>query len=97
MCHTPGGDEHVSDTGVRRLLRRRDHAGGGPTLKEWSRLVEADKAGRGGGAAHGFDHLPVWLEMAERFGNEKAVSTTILKGPHPAESGIERGSLWAWI
>lgn len=79
MCHTPGGDERVSYTAVRRLLRRLDNAGGGPTLKEWSRLVEADKAGRGEGARHGFNHLPIWLEKAERLGNERAVSTTLQK------------------
>ena len=97
MCHTPGGDQEVSDTAVRRLLRRLDHAQGGPTLKEWSRLVEADKAGRGAGAQQGLDHLPAWLGIAERLGNEKAVNTTLLKGPHLAESGIQRGPLWAHI
>jgi tRNA nucleotidyltransferase (CCA-adding enzyme) len=97
MCHTPGGDVQVSDSAVRRLLRRLDHAGGGPTLKEWSRLVEADKAGRGEGARHGHNHLPNWLAIADRLGNEKAVSTTLLKGPHLAEAGIPQGKLWAFI
>ncbi|QOD06134.1 metal-dependent phosphohydrolase [Pseudarthrobacter sp. BIM B-2242] len=97
MCHTPGGDEKVSDTAVRRLLRRLDHAGGGPSLKEWSRLVEADKAGRGDGARHSFNHLPIWLEKADRLGSESGVGKPILKGPHLAESGIERGPLWGHI
>lgn len=34
MCNTPGGDVEVSDSAVRRLLRRLDNAGGGPTLKQ---------------------------------------------------------------
>lgn len=97
MCHTPGGGVEISDSAVRRLLRRLDNAGGGPTLKQWSQLVEADKAGRGEGARHGRNHLPDWLAIADRLGNEKAISKTLLKGPHLAEAGIPRGKLWAVI
>ncbi|GAA4034695.1 hypothetical protein GCM10023063_18570 [Arthrobacter methylotrophus] len=97
MCHTPGGGVEVSPSAVRRLLRRLDHAGGGPTLEQWSLLVEADKAGRGEGARKGVDHLPDWLSIAERLGNEKAISTTLLKGPHLAEAGIPQGKLWGII
>lgn len=82
---------------MRRLLRRLDNAGGGLTLKQWSQLVEADKAGRGEGARHSRNYLTDWLEVADRLGNEKAISKTLLKGPHLAESGIPRGKLWAVI
>ena len=37
------------------------------------------------------------MEKAERLGNGSSVSTTILKGPHLAESEIERGPLWGHI
>jgi tRNA nucleotidyltransferase (CCA-adding enzyme) len=97
MCHTPGGGVKVSDSAVRRLLRRLDSAGGGPTLKQWSQLVEADKAGRGEGARQGPNHLPDWLAIAERLGNERAVATTMLKGQHIAEAGVPRGPLWSHI
>ncbi len=97
MCHTPGGDVEISDSAVRRLLRRLDHAGGGPTLQTWARLVEADKAGRGPGALKGRDYLPDWLAVADRLGNETAVTTTLLKGPYLADAGIPRGPLWAHI
>lgn len=97
MCHSPGGDQELTDSAVRRLLRRLDHAGGGPTLKTWARLVEADKSGRGPGARHGRDYVPEWLERAERLGSESGLGKPILKGPHLAESGIERGPLWGHI
>ncbi|MFF2244283.1 CCA tRNA nucleotidyltransferase [Arthrobacter sp. NPDC058130] len=97
MCHTPGGDVEISDSAVRRLLRRLDHAGGGPTLQTWARLVEADKAGRGPGARRGRDYLPDWLAAADRLGNERAVTTTLLKGPHLADAGVPRGRLWVHI
>ena len=97
MCHTPGGGVAISDSAVRRLLRRLDNAGGGPTLKQWSQLVEADKAGRGAGARKGINHLPDWLSIAERLGNERAISETLLKGPHLAEAGVEHGRLWGII
>jgi tRNA nucleotidyltransferase (CCA-adding enzyme) len=97
MCHNPGGDVEISDSAVRRLLRRLDHAGGGPTLQTWARLVEADKAGRGPGARKGRDYVPDWLAVADRLGNEQAVATTLLKGQHLADAGIPRGKLWAHI
>ncbi|HEX9228019.1 MAG TPA: HD domain-containing protein, partial [Arthrobacter sp.] len=97
MCHNPGGDVEISDSAVRRLLRRLDHAGGGPTLQTWARLVEADKAGRGEGARKGRDYVPDWLAVADRLGNESAVNTTMLKGPYLADAGIPRGPLWAHI
>jgi tRNA nucleotidyltransferase (CCA-adding enzyme) len=97
MCHTPGGGVEITPSAVRRLLRRLDHAGGGPTLKQWSLLVEADKAGRGEGARHTRNYVPDWLAVADRIGNEKAVSTTLLKGPHLAEAGIPQGKLWGII
>jgi tRNA nucleotidyltransferase (CCA-adding enzyme) len=37
------------------------------------------------------------MEKAERLGSDSSVSKTILKGPHLAESGIERGPLWGLI
>lgn len=97
MCHTPGGGVEISPSAVRRLLRRLDHAGGGPTLKQWSLLVEADKAGRGAGARHTRNYVPDWLDVAERIGNETAISKTLLKGPHLAEAGVPKGKLWAII
>jgi tRNA nucleotidyltransferase (CCA-adding enzyme) len=97
MCHNPGGDVEISDSAVRRLLRRLDHANGGPTLQTWARLVEADKAGRGPGARKGRDYVPDWLSVADRLGNETAVATTLLKGPHLADARIPRGPLWAQI
>lgn len=97
MCHSPGGDQEITDSAVRRLLRKLDHAGGGPTLKTWARLVEADKAGRGDGARKGRDYLPDWLDRADRLGSESGVGKPILKGPHLADSGIERGPLWGYI
>lgn len=53
MCHTPDGQGTVSDSAVRRLIRRLDHANNGPSIGDWARLVEADKAGRGLGARQG--------------------------------------------
>ena len=97
MCHTPGGGVEISPSAVRRLLRRLDHAGGGPTLKQWSLLVEADKAGRGAGARHTRNYVPDWLDVAERIGNETAISKTLLRGPHLAEAGVPKGKLWAII
>lgn len=59
--------------------------------------MEADKAGRGAGARKGRDYVPDWLAVADRLGNETAVATTLLKGPHLADAGIPRGPLWAHI
>jgi tRNA nucleotidyltransferase (CCA-adding enzyme) len=97
MCHTPGGGVPISDSAVRRLLRRLDNAGGGPTIKQWAQLVEADKAGRGEGARHSRNYLPDWLAIADRIGNEKAVGKAMLKGQHIAEAGVPRGPMWAII
>lgn len=97
MCHTPGGGVEISPSAVRRLLRRLDHAGGGPTLKQWSLLVEADKAGRGEGARHTRNYVPDWLAVAERIGNETAISKTLLKGHHLAEAGVQNRKMWAII
>lgn len=97
MCHTPGGGVEISPSAVRRLLRRLDNAGGGPTLKQWSLLVEADKAGRGEGARHTRNYVPDWLAVAERIGNETAISTTLLKGHHLAEAGVQNRKMWAII
>lgn len=97
MCHTSGGGVEISDSAVRRLLRRLDNAGGVPTLKQWAQLVEADKAGRGEGARHGRNHLPDWLSIAEGIGSEKAVGKAMLKGQHLAEAGVPRGPMWAII
>ncbi|MBG0738980.1 metal-dependent phosphohydrolase [Paeniglutamicibacter antarcticus] len=96
MCHTPGGGVEISDTAVRRLLRRLDHASGGPSLTDWARLVEADKAGRGVGALRTRNYVPDWLAVAERLGNETAIST-LLKGQHLADAGVPKGKLWAVI
>jgi tRNA nucleotidyltransferase (CCA-adding enzyme) len=41
--------------------------------------------------------LPDWLAVADRIGNEKAVSKAMLKGQHIAEVGIPRGPMWAII
>lgn len=45
----------------------------------------------------GSDAPPPRLTIAGRLGNETAVSTTMLKGPHLAEAGIPRGPMWAFI
>ena len=97
MCHTPGGGVEISPSAVRRLLRRLDNAGGGPTLKQWALLVEADKGGRGEGARRTRNYVPDWLAVADRIGNETAISKTLLKGHHLAEAGVPKGQLWAII
>ncbi|TQJ66560.1 tRNA nucleotidyltransferase (CCA-adding enzyme) [Arthrobacter sp. SLBN-100] len=97
MCHSPGGGVEISGSAVRRLLRRLDNAGGGPTLKQWAQLVEADKAGRGEGVLHTRNYVPDWLAVAERIGNEKAIGKALLKGGHLADAGIPEGKLWAII
>jgi tRNA nucleotidyltransferase (CCA-adding enzyme) len=97
MSHSPGGEEGtVSDSAVRRLVRRLDHAGGGPTLREWTRLVEADKGGRGLGPDGGAK-VAQWLSAAERLDAENPRTATLLKGHHLATSGVPRGPLWAQI
>jgi tRNA nucleotidyltransferase (CCA-adding enzyme) len=98
MSHSPGGeDAPPPDTAVRRLVRRLDHAGGGPTLKEWTRIVEADKGGRGDGPNGGPEKAAQWLAIAERIDAENPRSMTLLKGHHLAASGVPRGPLWAFM
>lgn len=98
MCHTPEGrGGKISDSAVRRLIRRLDHANGGPSVKDWARLVEADKAGRGADARQGVNHLPTWLATAERLGNERVAGATLLKGASLAQAGIPRGRLWRFV
>lgn len=70
---------------------------GGPTLKEWTRIVEADKGGRGDGPNGGPDRQPKWLSIAERIDAENPKAMTLLKGHHLAESGVPRGPLWAFM
>lgn len=52
MRHTPGGDVEISDSAVRGLMRRLDHANGGPTLQTrrgWSKPTRpAGVRGRAG-------------------------------------------------
>lgn len=75
MSHSPGGkDETPSDTAVRRLVRRLDHASGGPSLKEWTRIVEADKGGRGDGDGGGPEKAGRWLKLQP---------ASMLKPPRP--------------
>ncbi len=98
MCHTPEGRQGtISDSAVRRLMRRLDQANGGPSMKDWVRLVEADKEGRGAGARQGVNHLPTWLAKAERLAKEPVVGTTLLKGASLAEADIPRGRLWQFV
>lgn len=98
MCHTPEGHHGtISDSAVRRLIRRLDHANGGPSIEDWARLVEADKEGRGFGARQGVNHLPTWLSKAERLGKERMVGTTLLKGASLADADIPRGRLWQFV
>ncbi|WP_223943725.1 HD domain-containing protein [Arthrobacter sp. StoSoilB20] len=98
MCHTPEGPQGViSDSAVRRLVRRLNQPNGGPSIKDWARLVEADKAGRGVGARQGVNHLPTWLAKAERLGKDPVAGTTLLKGAALAEAGIPRGRLWRFV
>ncbi|MBT2586640.1 CCA tRNA nucleotidyltransferase [Arthrobacter sp. ISL-95] len=98
MCHSPEGHQGIiSDSAVRRLIRRLDHANGGPSLEDWARLVEADKAGRGVGARQGVNHLPTWLSKAERLGKERIMGTTLLKGSALAATDIPRGRLWQFV
>ena len=98
MCHSPEGHQGtISDSAVRRLIRRLDHANSGPSIEDWARLVEADKAGRGEGARQGVNHLPTWLAKAERLAKEPVVGTTLLKGAALAEADIPRGRLWQFV
>ncbi|MGA8789939.1 MAG: metal-dependent phosphohydrolase, partial [Paenarthrobacter sp.] len=68
-----------------------------PSITDWARLVEADKAGRGFGARESVNHLPTWLTKAERLGSEPVTGTTLLKGAALAEAGIPRGRLWRFV
>ncbi len=97
MCHTPDGQGTVSDSAVRRLIRRLDHVNGGPSIEDWARLVEADKAGRGVGARQGVNHLPTWLTKAELLTKQAVVGTTLLKGAALASEDIPRGRLWRFV
>ncbi|MDR6435068.1 tRNA nucleotidyltransferase (CCA-adding enzyme) [Paenarthrobacter nicotinovorans] len=98
MCHTPEGPQGViSDSAVRRLVRRLNQPNGGPSIKDWARLVEADKEGRGPGARQGVNHLPTWLAKAERLGKDPVAGTTLLKGAALAEEDIPRGRLWHFV
>jgi tRNA nucleotidyltransferase (CCA-adding enzyme) len=98
MCHTPEGPQGaISDSAVRRLIRRLNQANGGPSITDWARLVEADKEGRGPGARQGVNHLPTWLAKAERLGKDPVAGTTLLKGAALAEAGIPRGRLWRFV
>ncbi len=98
MCHSPEGHQGtISDSAVRRLIRRLDHANSGPSIEDWARLVESDKAGRGAGARQGVNHLPTWLAKAERLAKEPVVGTTLLKGAALASADIPRGRLWRFV
>jgi len=98
MCHTPEGPQGtISDSAVRRLLRRLDETSGGPSIQDWARLVEADKRGRGIGARQGINHLPTWLEKAERLAKQPAAGTTLLKGAALAEAAVPPGRLWRFV
>ncbi|MGO4145287.1 CCA tRNA nucleotidyltransferase [Paenarthrobacter sp. YAF11_1] len=98
MCHTPEGPQGtISDSAVRRLMRRLDQANSGPSMEDWARLVEADKEGRGPGAHQGVNHLPTWLAKAERLAKEPVVGTTLLRGASLAAADIPRGRLWQFV
>ncbi|MFK0007969.1 CCA tRNA nucleotidyltransferase [Paenarthrobacter sp. NPDC090520] len=98
MCHTPEGPAgKITDSAVRRLIRRLDHVGGGPSIHDWARLVEADKEGRGQGAQQGVNHLPTWLAIAKRLGSERVVGQTLLWGSRVELLGIPPGRMWRFI
>ena len=82
MCHaaSPGGP---SGAAVRRLMRRLEPA----TILEWSRVVDADCAGRGAGAKP--SPAAAWLAIANDIGTTPAKG--FLTGHHLIAAGMEPG------
>jgi tRNA nucleotidyltransferase (CCA-adding enzyme) len=75
---------------VRRLLRRLDHDGRGPTIQQWAAVVAADHAGRGI-ASHQSPAGP-WEVMAHLVGTPQGRPRKgILTGHHLIALGLKPG------
>lgn len=86
MCHA-GVQGTPSKSAVRSLIRRLDAAGGGSTIEDWARVVDADCAGRGPGAKA--SPTVAWLERAVEPGT--APRKGLLTGAHLIARGFRPG------
>ena len=83
----------VTNQAVRRLMRRLDGNGTGPSLAQWARVVEADAGGRG--AASKPSPATAWLEVADKL--EARPSPSILRGEHLMAAGLRPGPAFSPI
>lgn len=85
MAHA--GTSTPSSAAVRRLIRRLDGNGTGPSLEQWARVVEADVMGRG---APKENPATRWVNKASELGSTKP-TRSILRGEHLASQGLPPG------
>jgi tRNA nucleotidyltransferase (CCA-adding enzyme) len=86
MCHV-STETIPSATAVRRLIRRLNGTGDGPTIYDWARVVDADSAGRGASAKA--SPSAAWLARATEVGPTAAKG--ILTGKHLIDAGWKPG------
>jgi tRNA nucleotidyltransferase (CCA-adding enzyme) len=86
MCHV-STETIPSATAVRRLIRRLNGTGDGPTIYDWARVVDADSAGRGASAK--VSPSAAWLARATEVGPTAAKG--ILTGKHLIDAGWKPG------
>ena len=90
---------HISTNGkpstaaVRRLIRRLDNGGSGPTIYDWARVVDADIGGRG--ALVKESPSAAWIAVAERVG--PVAQKSLLTGKHLAAAGYAPGPGWSEV
>ncbi len=92
MAHVSTGPK-PSRAAVRRLIRRLNPDGRGPSIHDWARVVDADCAGRASGAK--VSPSPAWVALAQTVGVSPAKG--LLRGEHLIQAGLQPGPLFAQI
>ena len=92
MCHTSFTGA-PSATAVRRLIRRLNPKGTGPSILDWAHVVDADHNGRGSGNKP--SPTGAWLDAAKNIGTTPLRG--LLRGEHLIAAGMVPGREFAPI
>ena len=92
MCHV---SVKPTPSIVRRLIRRLNPDGRGPSIWDWARVVDADCAGRG--ASSKASPTADWLAVAERLGSPVVPRGALLSGSYLISLGLTPGPTFAPI
>jgi len=95
MSHVGGENETPKAAVVRRLIRRLNPTGSGPSLYDWARVVHADSAGREASAKP--SPAIAWIAVAEGLGDATQPARGVLTGNTLIRLGLTPGPAFTAI